>query len=200
MKLLFSPTSPYVRKVRIVAREKGLLGRISEVKSIPFDSPPELVAANPLGKVPALILEDGSVLFDSPVICEYLDQLVSAPQLILSGIAKWPVLRAQALADGVMDVAASGVMELRRPQNEQSPSALKHWRNQIRSAVSQMHKELTAQNADLTLGHIAMATALSYLDFRHPDLHWRNVAKPAVVDWHAEFSKRHSMLETAPPV
>ena len=199
MKLLYSPTSPYVRKVRIVTREKGLLDRITEVKAIPFDSPPELIAANPLGKVPALVLRDDAVLFDSPVICEYLDSLESSTQLIPLDEARWPTLRAQALADGVLDVAVAGVMEMRRPGNEQSPTALEHWQDQIRSAVVHMHKELAQQKSELTLGHIAMAVSLSYLDFRYTDLNWRGFADKSLIEWFAIFEKRPSMRETAPP-
>ncbi len=199
MKLLYSPTSPYVRKVRVIAREKGLLEQISEVKAIPFDSPPELIAANPLGKVPALILDDGAVLFDSPVISAYLDSLNSAPQLIPEAEAQWPVRRAQALADGVLDVAVAGVMEKRRPEHEQSPTALEHWQDQILSSVAHMHKELALQPSELTLGHIAIAVALSYLDFRYSDIHWRGFADESLIAWHTEFEKRPSMRQTAPP-
>jgi glutathione S-transferase len=200
MKLLYSPTSPYVRKVRVVAREKDLMEDLTEVISLPFDEPPELIAINPLGKVPALIRDNGSVLFDSPVICEYLDHLKAEPQLIPAHDAgRWPALRAQALADGVLDAAVAGVLEMRRPANEQSKSTLEHWQDQIRSAVVHMHKELAAQEAELTIGHIAMAVALSYLDFRYPDLQWRVLADQALIEWHTVFEKRPSMLETAPP-
>ena len=200
MRLLYSPTSPYVRKVRVVMREKGLLDQITEVKAIPFDSPPELMAANPLGKVPALVLQNGSVLFDSPVICAYLDSLKASPQLVPPGDAQWPARRAQALADGLLDVAVAGVMEMRRPNNEQSPTALEHWQDQIRSAVAHMHKELALQSAELTLGHIAIAVSLAYLDFRYQDLNWRGFADETLINWFAEFERRQSMRETAPPV
>ena len=199
MKLLYSPTSPYARKARIVAREKRLLGRVEEVISLPADKPAELLAANPLGKVPALILDDSSVLFDSPVICEYLDQLTPDVPLIPNGPARWPVLRAQALADGMVDVAVLGVMEKRRPPELQLVDRLEHLRTQMRSAVRQMPQELTSLGGELNMGHIAIAAALGYLDLRHPDLEWRGLADASLVTWYAEFSGRQSMQDTEPP-
>jgi glutathione S-transferase len=199
MKLLYSPTSPYARKVRIVVREKGLQSSVTEIIRLPADKQPELLAANPLGKVPALILDDHSVLFDSPVICEYLDQLVKKPGLIPAGDARWPAFRAQALADGLLDVAVAAVLESRRPQERQSDSMLAHWREQMLSAVRHMHEELASLESELTVGHIALATALAYLDFRHSDLQWRTVAGHALADWYAGFARRPSMQKTAPP-
>lgn len=199
MKLLYSPTSPYARKVRIVVREKGLLSSVTEIIRLPADKQPELLAANPLGKVPALILDDHSALFDSPVICEYLDQLVKKPRLVPAGAARWPALRAQALADGLLDVAVAAVLESRQPPEQQSPTTLAHWREQMRSAVVWMHKELAVMGPDPGIGHIAMAVSLAYLDFRHPDFPWRNHAETVLIDWYAEFAGRQSMLETVPP-
>jgi glutathione S-transferase len=200
MELLHSPTSPYARKVRIVVREKGLQSLVTEIIRLPADKQPQLLAANPLGKVPALILDDGSTLFDSPVICEYLDQLAPGLQLIPSGRARWPVLRAQALADGVLDVAVAAVLESRRSPERQSASMLAHWHEQMLSAVRHMHEELASLESELTVGHIALAAALAYLDFRHPDLQWRTVAGHALADWYAGFAERPSMQQTAPPV
>lgn len=199
MKLLYSATSPYVRKVRVAAREKGVQQQIEEILSNPFEREPKLLQANPLGKVPALILDNGQVLYDSPVICEYLDSLSAEPELLPTSEQRWSVLRAQALADGVLDVAVAIVLERRRPESEQSPAAIKHWQEQIQASVKNMPEQLNAIAGSVNLGHIAMAVALSYLDFRHDELQWRKSAAPELGDWHSEFSGRQSMQDTRPP-
>lgn len=198
MKLYYSTTSPYVRKVRVVAREKGLADSIEEILSNPHERPPELQRVNPLGKVPALLLDDGTALYDSPVICEYLDSLNDTVQLIPSDESRWAVLKAQALADGVFDVAVSAVLETRRPANEQSPSAIEHWQNQMRAAVKEMAVQLPALPGELSLGHLSFAVALAYLHFRHPDLEWPSFADPALVSWFDDFKQRPSIQQTAP--
>lgn len=199
MKLLYSPTSPYVRKVRVVAREKTLQDRIEEIQKLPADSPPELLAANPLGKVPAFIMEDGTSLYDSPVICEYLDSLAPEPQLFPDDDSRWAALRLQALADGIMDVAVAAVMEQRRPEHEQSASAVAHWHEQIRAGVKESVRQLELLPATISIGHIALAVALSYLDFRHHDLQWRQYSNMAMIDWHDAYCSRPSMQATEPP-
>src|SRR3546814_4963738 len=106
MKLRYSPTSPYVRKVNVVAIETGLQDRIERVPTVTADPASGLAKDNPLGKVPVLITDDGMRLYDSPVICEYLDSLHEGPKLIpTEGIARWVTLSQQALADGLLDAA-----------------------------------------------------------------------------------------------
>ena len=201
MKLLYSPTSPYVRKVRVVLREKNLQDSIEEIKKIPFENPPELLAANPLGKIPVLILDDGSSLYDSPVICEYLDSLTSELELfpLPESDERWTILRAQALADGIMDVSVAVVMERRRPESEQSESAIQRWQEQIRAGVKEAVNQLEGMPSNINIGHISLAIALSYLDFRHHDLQWRQYSNMAMIDWHDAYCSRPSMHETEPP-
>ena len=200
MQLLVSPTSPYARKARVTVREKGLLDRVEEVFLNPHQDPAELLEQNRLGKIPVLVRDDGEALYDSPVICEYLDRLSDTPRLIPdSGDARWAVLRAQALADGIMDLAAATVMERARPEAEQSPPSMERWRGKIERAVGGMNDALAAIPGDhFDLGRIACAAALGYLDFRMPEYDWR-ADQAELGDWHARVSARPSMEETAPP-
>lgn len=200
MQLLISPTSPYARKARVTVREKGLLDRVEEVVLNPHQDPAELLAQNRLGKIPVLVRDDGEALYDSPVICEYLEWLGEGPRLIPEpGNARWAVMRAQALADGIMDLAAATVMERARPEAEQSPASMERWRGKIERAVGGMGAALDAiPDEGFDLGRIACAVALGYLDFRLPEYDWR-AGQPELGDWHAEACKRISMQETAPP-
>ena len=122
MKLRYSLTSPYVRKVVVCALELGIDGRIERIATNTADPANGLAADNPLAKVPALITDDVGPLYDSPVICEYLDSLQGAPKLHPAGAARWPALRRQALADGMLDAAILRRLEEMRPKGEQSPA------------------------------------------------------------------------------
>lgn len=197
MQLFWSPASPYARKVRAVAREKGLETRISETAVNAYADPEALLAANPLGKVPALVLDDGSTLFDSPVICAYLDTIGQGAAMIPEGGARWSVLRGEALADGVMDLALGIVLDGRKPETERSPSALSRWRTQIDRALNRMNDETGNLPAGVTLAHIAIACALEYIDFRLADIDWRS-DRPALAAWHTRIVDRPSLRATAP--
>ena len=198
MRLFYSPTSPYARKARIVAREKGLLTEIEEVACDPWADPAELRAINPLGRVPALVARNGAHLFDSPVICAYLNDLVPAPALIPAGDAKWAVLAAEALADGTIDTAVNLVLEGRRPEAERSAKFMARWLEAIGRAAAALDAARKGLPDALTQGHIAIAVALSYLDFRLPQVNWRE-GRGALAEWHQAFAARPAMLETAPP-
>lgn len=200
MQLLISPTSPYARKARALVREKGLLEQVEETFLNPHQDPAELLARNRLGKIPVLVRDDGDALYDSPVICEYLDCLTDSPRLIpASGEARWAVLRAQALADGILDLAVAIVMERARPESEQSPKSMARWREKIERAVGGMSETLSAMRTDgFDLGRVACAVTLGYLDFRLPEYDWR-AAQPELIDWYANVAARRSMEETAPP-
>lgn len=198
MQLFYANASPYARKVRVVAIEKNLQQHIQLHACVPTDNPPALVQANPLGKVPALVQDNGFVLYDSPVICEYLDTLNPQPQLIPEhGDARWLVLRAQALADGLLDTAVAQVYEARRPETERSPSIVARWHTQMLRAVVEMESQLPTLPHALNLGHIAFACALGYLDLRFTSVDWR-ASHPQLADWFAEFSQRESMRNTQP--
>lgn len=200
MRLFYSPTSPFARKVRVLIAEKAIDG-IELVTVSPFDAPAELVTSNPLSKVPALILGDGRALYDSPVICEYLDQASGGTLLIpLGGDERWQVLRRQALADGIMETCLSLALEVnRRPENERSPDWIEHWCRTMRRSTDALETEIGSYSASIDIGHIATACALAYLDFRaaqHVD--WRT-GRPELAAWFGEFLQRPSMLATQVP-
>ncbi|CTQ56918.1 putative GST-like protein YibF [Roseibium album] len=197
MKLYFANTSPYARKARMVILEKGLADQVETVFQNPFDESPDLKKANPLGKVPALVTDDGNTVFDSPIICAYLDSLSPETMLIPADEARWNVLTSEALADGILDAAFSIVMERRRPEEQQSSMWLERWQTGIQRTISAVDADLTPFVGDLTLAQIALGAALGYLDFRLPDIDWR-ASNPAISAWFADFTTRPAMKATDP--
>jgi glutathione S-transferase len=196
MKLLYSPGSPFARKVRIVLREKGLVHLIEETVVNPHENGAELLSSNPLAKVPCLQFDRGS-LFDSPLVCEYLDGL-SRDQLLIpeERDARMAVLRLQALADGIMDAAVASVLELRRSDTQPSKHWLQRWEGAIqRSVASLSASELPTE---VNLGGIAVACALDYLSFRFPNIAWP-VSRPDLALWFDAYADRPSFTDTAPP-
>ena len=197
MQLLCTLTSPFARKVRMFALAKGVSDRIELVPSNPLDDPDALLRINPLSKVPALVLDDGMGLYDSRVICEYLDTLMDAPVLIpRQSDQYWNLMRHQALADGLMDAAVNIVFERRRPPHEQSPSWMLRWEDKVRRAL----QALDAEQATLSLQRldgIAAAAALAYLDFRLPDLDWAGHC-PLLTQWWKQAAQARCVIETAP--
>lgn len=198
VKLYFSPASPFVRKVRVTAHELGL-GDGIELLSIsltPVSPHDGLRSSNPLGKMPALILDDGTALYDSPVICEYLDTLAGGNRIFpVAGVARWTALRRQALADGIMDAAV-----LTRYENAVRPKELR-WQDwadsqflKIRTALDVLEDENLADAFDI--GTISIACALSYLDLRFASEGWR-ASRPRLTAWAAAMAKRPSLAATA---
>lgn len=195
--MIYSATSPYARKVRMLIIEKGLSDRIEVRVANPLQDPPELLAANPLAKVPALIVERGFTLFDSPLLCAYLDSL-SEPRLIpAAGRERWQVLRREALADGITDAAVSSVMEGRRIESQRSPEWLTRWHSAILRGVVELEKESGALGEGFEVGAIASAAALAYLDFRLPQIDWRAQA-PGLAAWLETVRSRASFVSTVP--
>ncbi len=199
MQLYHSTTSPYVRKVRVVAIEKGLDGEIELVDALPWPDPSVAATRNPLGKVPALVLDDGSSLYDSPVICEYLDVLGGGqPLLPPNGPSRWAVLRTQALADGVLDAAVSIVMERRRPIPLQSLEATERATGAIQRGLSVLAEEVSSSpTAPFDLGRIATAVAIGYLHFRLPDLDC-GLGDHRLASWWSMIRDRPSLAATTP--
>ncbi len=195
MKLYFSPTSPYVRKCLVVAHELGLAGRIELLagNAHPVNRDPLIIAANPLGKVPTLICDDGRVLYDSRVICEYLDDLGGGALFPRSGAARWQALTLQALADGMLDAAL-----LARYEDVARPEALRwaEWRagqlDKVATSMAALDAAPASLEARVDIGTLALGCALGYLDLRFAELSWRE-HYPAVARWHAQFSQRASM-------
>lgn len=195
MKLLYAKASPYARKVLIVAHEKGLAGALEIQTVAPMTDGALVNPVNPLGKVPALIRDDGQALYDSPVICEYLDTIGAGPALIPSaGEARWAALRTQALADGMFDAAFSLVMESRRPEAERSAEWMARWTAAILRGAAAAP---TPADDAWSLGEIALACAFGYLDFRLPQIDWR-AGNPGVAAWYTQIAARPVMVETAP--
>lgn len=196
MKLLCSHTSPYARKVRIVAIEKGI--ELEEVLTNPLESPEWLLKVNPLSKVPALITRSGETLYDSRVICEYLDSQNDQTKLLAtSGKARWLTLRQQALSDGLLDAAVASVFESKRSDAQQSKHWQNRWNDAIERSVSVMAQDVNGLQS-LTLGSIGCATALAYLDFRHPNINWRKQSAKLAA-WYETMAEKPSFIATAPP-
>ncbi|MDQ2694566.1 MAG: glutathione S-transferase [Pseudomonadota bacterium] len=199
MKLRYSPTSPYVRKVTVTAFETGLEGRIQRVPTDPWDPRTDLGNENPLGRVPTLTTDDGFVLFDSPVICEYLDSLHHGPKLFPeSAPERWQVLRQQALADGILDATAAIVTErLRRPEPHRWPQWIEFQKQAIHRGLAFLEREIASFGLQVTIGQIAAGCALGFLDFRLPDEDWRQ-GHSALSAWYRDFAARPSMAATVP--
>ncbi|HEY7578057.1 MAG TPA: glutathione S-transferase [Acetobacteraceae bacterium] len=195
MKLHWSPRSPYVRKVMIVAHELGLADRIETVRTVVGGTAPhlELMRQNPLGKIPTLVLDDGTVLYDSPVICEYLDGLHDGPKLYPAWPERLTALRRLALGDGILDIALAWLGERFRPVERQSGPHIALWHGKLRACVDALEAEAAALQFDApTIGHIGIGVALSYLDFRFGDLRWRD-GHPQLAAWQATFDARPSV-------
>jgi glutathione S-transferase len=198
MKLRYSLTSPFVRKVAILVIETGLDSRIERIATNTNDPASGLKRENPLGKVPSLTLDDGTILFDSPVICEYLDSLHSGAKMIPSaGEARWTALRRQALGDGIMDAAILRRLESRRPSGEQSAAWIETQRAKVVAGLDALEGEADKLGDGVDIGLIAIACALGYLDFRFADEDWRR-SRPKLARWFAGIARRASVQATAP--
>ncbi len=197
MKLFSSPTSPYARKVQIMIIELGLEPTVEIVKAAPMENPADLQTANPLGKVPALILDNASALYDSPVICQYIDAQNGNKFLPTSGEARWDCLRRQALADGVTDASFNRTMERLKPAEQQSPMWLERWQTAIARSLNQIEQDISGHSERFDLGDISAVAALGYLDLRHGDLEWRK-GHDQLADWFETVSQRTSVASTRP--
>lgn len=198
MQLLMSPASPFVRKVRVLLRETDLLAQVDEitVATTPMASDPSVVAANPLGKIPVLVRNDGPSLYDSRVITRFLNDHAKAD--LYPEARLWEVLTLEATADAIMDAAVSMTYEARfRSAELQSQEWLSAQWGKINRAVTAVNARwMSHLSGPLDMGHIAVGCALSYLDLRHDERGWRN-NHAALADWHANFTRRDNMAATA---
>lgn len=186
MVLRSSPTSPFGRKVRIAAHFLELQDQIQVVPADTGDANDSLREQNPLGKVPALVLGDGSALYDSRVILEYLDHVAGGGRIIPVGLLRFDVLRAQALCDGAMDAALLQVYETRmRPEDGRSASWTAYQAEKVARALACLESQSVAFDPDLDVGQIAQACLLGYLDLRFSGS-WRT-AYPRLVAWLQAF-------------
>jgi glutathione S-transferase len=191
--LFVASASPFARKCAVAVRERGLTG-IEEQAVAALESPPVLSSANPLVQIPALIFEDGSTLFDSSVICAFLDTLGDAPPLAPQ--YDWVVRRREALGDGVCEMAVRLRFEQIRPDGEKSPWWQARWRENIGRALDEAEADADLHGA-FDVGAIAWGCALGYLDLRHGDLDWRS-GRPRLEAFHARLNARPSFIDTRP--
>jgi len=201
MKLHYSPPSPFARKVRVFARETGLDKRIEEVATAvsPVKANTELAPANPLMKVPTLVLDDGTALFDSPVICEYLDSQHSGRKLFPpAGPARWAALRLQATGDGILDAGILSRYEMvLRPKELQWRDWIDGQKGKWREGLDLFERHAGELEGEPTIGSITAACVLGWLDFRWADDDWRG-KRPKLARWYEQFSGRPSMKATIP--
>ena len=200
MKLVASLTSPYARKIRVALAEKSLPFEL-EV-DIPWLADTRVPDYNPLGKVPALVADDGELWFDSPVIAEYLDTLAGPLLLPADRAAALPVRQAEALADGITDAAVAAFLEGMRPAERQDPAAIERQLGKISRGLTALEARVAQRKGcageALSIADIAIGCTLGYLDFRFAHLGWR-AAHPQLAAWAAGLLARPSFTATAPP-
>ena len=199
MRLFWSSRSPFVRKVMVVAHEVGLADQIQCVRTrVPLtDNAPPLLAFNPLGQIPTLVLPDGQSLFDSLVICEYLDLLGHGPKMLpVLPRARIDTLQRHALGHATADLAMHILAARRLPLEQQLPGVLQRRTATLERVLSRLD-ELVPVLAVVPpdLGHVAIACALSYIDFRRVQPDWRS-GRGALGAWFADFAARPSMVAT----
>lgn len=199
MQLIMSPPSPYARKVRVLLRETGLIDRVEEVQvsTSPVASASEAIAANPTGKIPALIRADGPAIYDSRVITRYLDDM--ADTKLYPPASLYEVLTLEATADAIMDACVGMTYEVRlRPEAQQSPDWLDaQWGKAERAIAAINARWMSHLQGPLNAAQIAVSCALAYVDLRHDARDWRR-GNDALAAWQAEFAARPSMQGTAP--
>ena len=196
MKLYYSPTSPYVRKVMACAIFRDLDGRIEKHASNPHASPADLVADNPLSKVPCLVTDDGLSLFGSQLICEYLDSRGDAlPLFPAHGPARWRALKLQSLGDGILDAAVPCRGEQGKPREDARDAQIVRYKMAMNRAVDALEADPPHRHVDI--GSITVACALGYLDFRFGSDPWRP-GHPALSAWYDAFVRNKALANTAP--
>jgi glutathione S-transferase len=199
MRLFSSKTSPFARKVRVAIEELGLADQVEEANIDPFAPPPDLLAANPLSKIPTLVTERGEALPDSQLILDYLAHRKTGLATLSRGSKRWEVLRRTQIADGVIDAAVATVMERRRPESIHYLPFIDRQAEIIRRALDQLNADaglLALQTPGVC--EITCGVAVAYLDFRLPYLEWRK-GREGLAHWYTVFAQRPSMQKTQPP-
>jgi len=196
MKLIASTTSPFARKIRVLLIEKGF-GDIEVEMHNPWEASDELLSLNPLSRVPALVLTNGVVFYDSALIAEYIDSTMQGPKFVPEGGNRWFVLQAQAHADNMIDVGIRPLLERRRPPEKQVKDIIMRDELTIARSIGVAAKLVETMDPQLSLGHIAIACALGFVDFRLPHLKWRD-RHPEFASWYQDMRLRPSMKATVP--
>jgi glutathione S-transferase len=198
MKLYTNPASPFARKARIIVRELKLV--VEEIQ-VPREGLGDgFRTINPLGRIPVLVLDDGSTLFDSPVICEYLNEagggrFFPGKSLLRENSGHWRALTLQALGDGICDAAVARNYERLRPAELQSAAVIQKHMNAVNTGLDVLERIRFTDK--VTIGEITIGCALGYLDFRIPELGWRET-RPNLRDWYEKFAQYPSMQATWP--
>jgi len=193
IQLIYSPTSPYARKCRILVRELGLEPAIAETDANPFDDGDTLLRANPLGRVPCLVMEDGRALTESALIAAWLNARAANPWLV-----DWDDRRLEALGHGLLDLAVARRVEMVRDEALLCDYWIARRERGILRALDELEAEIAMLASPVSLGGLTVAIALDYLDFRFPESHWRQ-QHSALESLHAGWTGRASFIETAPP-
>jgi glutathione S-transferase len=196
MKLAYSPASPYVRKALACAIARGIDSKVETWTVGTTD--PALLPVNPLSKVPSLLTDDGVALYDSPVICEYLDSIGDAPKLFpAAGPARWKALQLQALGDGILDASQPRRREVALPQDDGRREYITLQQGKVARALDVLEAEADRLGALATIGEITIGCALGYLDFRFPHEPWRP-GHPKLEAWYAKVSALPPLARTVP--
>lgn len=201
MQLIYAPASPFARKVRVFASETGLSNRLEliETSVLPVAVNERVNLLNPLGKIPVLLTDEDEALYDSRVICEYLDSLHDQPRLIPADPAlRWRTLRLAALADGLMEASVLTRYErAARPAEQQWDEWIDGQLSKVRRALKSLDDSVDQLQGPTDIAQIGVACALGYLDFRFAELNWRNEF-PSLVAFQDKFSERESMRLSEP--
>ena len=195
MRLYYSPTSPYARKVRVLGRMAGLQWQM--VHPDLLDAQSDYGTINPIHRIPSLVLDETTVLYDSRVIAEYLDTTYGLALVPVSGPARWAVLKLQALGDGLMEVAVPRRMEEARPPERQSRERIGQYDRSMRQVLDALETQVDALEG-VSLGTISIACALAYVSFRFPGLDWAQ-GRPRLAQWHTDFETHPFMTATRYP-
>ena len=196
MKLRWSPTSPFVRKVVVLMKEKGIENQIKKEKSNPLSREDRAATPSPLGKIPCLVTDAGQSVFDSPVIMEYLDTICEGPEMLpKSGDARWTTLRHQATADGMISSMVTCFVESLKKPERQSGGVMAHNKGIVFNSVAALEQEAGTFGDTVDVGMISIAVALSFADQTFPEDAWR-ADSPTLAAWFDAFDKRPSMTET----
>jgi glutathione S-transferase len=201
MKIFYSATSPYVRKCLVAAHELGLRERIELVPAAPHpvNRDPTVVARNPLGKIPTMLTDEGTILYDSRVVCEYLNMLAKGQLFPGAGSARWTALVEQSLADGILDAAVLIRYEtFARPEDLRWPDWIAGQTEKVISGLQEIERRAASFTGRIDIGTIAIGCALGYLDLRLASLAWRD-RHPGAAAWYEQFGARASMVATRPP-
>ncbi len=198
MKLFVSSTSVFVRKVRVVVRERGLTDQIEEISRLPVDAAPDLVAVNPLSQLPALIDDKGACWTDSGLISAWLATQGEGPRLLpeYGSDAYWQVKRVETAAAGLNEMMAKIVYENRRPESERSPFWLKRWEDNLARSFTVVEALCPAPDV-FDMGTLTLGVAATFCDFRLPHIDWRATA-PRVAALHEVLERRQSFIDTYP--